>query len=169
MFWYRQCMGSVESLRRTNSAESRTIKKLMMLSQTLSSTKPSSISLAWDSHASDLKWLGLVFDRTVLSRASFSREASSILRLKKPLPFASLSKVWDSTTQKIVSGPEAHRVVQHEASLRHPCAPYPLAASWVTENTGVPLATPAPGAQSVIARARRMHINRVSEGAIFSV
>ena len=100
MFWYRECMGSVEIFRRTNLAESRTIKKLMTLSQALYFTKPSSVSLTWDSHASDLKWLGLVSDRTVLSQASFSREASSILRLKKPLPFASLSKVWDSTTQK---------------------------------------------------------------------
>ena len=168
MFWYRESMGAIEAVRRTNLSESRTIKGLMRLSGEMSTTHPDDNSSLWDSQAADLKWQGMIANREILSRPSLTGEASSILKYKKTLPFVSLSKVWDSTTQRVVSGPDILEVIRREAALRHPPAPNPLPADWVRNHCGPFLASPFTEEYSKLELARRLRIHRTSSGAILN-
>ena len=70
-------------------------------------------------------------------QAILKTEATTILRLKRTVPFSAIRRVWDLRTQRIVSGAELKDGVRHEADLRHPAIPNPVPPDRVDNHVGV--------------------------------
>ena len=105
-------------------------------------------------------------DRAVLQAASISDEATSIIRFKSGVPFANITKVWDSERQRIITGDDVPRVVGLEAAKRHPPVPRPLTREWVHSHVG-PTVEEATEHTTQVQQACRLQAHRLSKGRIW--
>ena len=135
---YRDVMGAVEAHRRAGQETEdrlRTQKFMDRIDAGLAQ-HPATDGTAWNAAKHERAWLSMVKERGLLMRASMHAEAAAILRLKKAVPFSSISPIWDCRKQRLVSGDELRDAVGHEASLRHPPVPAPVPRHWVLSHLG---------------------------------
>ena len=163
---YRDAMGAVEEHRRQGqeSADMARAQAIMQEAERHPQQPPSHDQATWDKTKRERAWYAMVKERNILMQASLTTEAATILRLKRTVPFSAISRIWDSRTQRVVSGAELKDAVRHEASLRHPPVPNPVPAAWVDRHIGT--TTWETTAHTKIQQACRLQAIRESEGQI---